>query len=172
MNDYMRFLAKLYFGILCGYLGNEFSNHKIGKKLIDIIKTKGDSLINKYPNDIKILKHNDRIASLQEITYIPNSISISLVNIDNFIFGILTIDKFIVFYKIGNINRFSRDELVKLNFSLDNKVIHSGTTLLLKEDSESYEEIPYQEYIINGFCTKFKVTEITRDDMLKLFKNS
>lgn len=155
-NDYVRFLSKLFLGILCGYLSNDFVNHKVGKELITIMKTieSDKPLPEKY-----ITKINVDFANDDKIFFGKETISIVLTKQQQYLIGILEIDSIIYRFNICSINEISEEMLKQLNINSlsHNPNLPTGILLRLNKESGKYEELSVQEELIDKALNLMKM---------------
>jgi len=141
-NDITRFLSKLFLGVLCGYLGNDFINSNIGKKLIETILTyKTKSNVKEIANPM--LDNELNLNFLADI----NSINISIFKTANKIYGWLSINDLAFSLHICDENELSLEEKEQLNINMNiPKYIPTGIILKLEQNKEKYLENDVAEY--------------------------
>ncbi|MDA3077466.1 HNH endonuclease [Campylobacter sp. JMF_06 NA1] len=149
-NDITRFLSKLFLGILCGYLGNDFINSNIGKKLIETILTyKTKSNVKKIAN--QMLDNELNLNFLADI----NSINISIFKTANKIYGWLSISDLAFSLHICDENELSLEQKEKLNIDMQTpSYIPTGIILKLEHKKEKYSENDVAKYFFQKCLNK------------------
>ena len=156
MGDYLRFCAKIFLGVLCGLLGNDFNSSKIGNDLIRIINSYSNENILreidfKRVRPLFLEKFQENITDLNRL-FIKNAISISIIKVDCQIIGIISIDSFKIDFYIGDASNLSTEQKKILGFGFTDNNSASGITLLLEDSAICYKEVSYAEYL--SYCCK------------------
>lgn len=149
-NDITRFLSKLFLGILCGYLGNDFTNSNIGKKLIETILTY------KTKSNVKEIAEMglDKEKNLNFLADI-NAINISIFQIRNEIFGWLSINNLAFRLYICNKGELSLEQIEKLHINAQiSNDIPTGIMLKLEHNQEKYLEYDVARYLLKKYSNK------------------
>jgi hypothetical protein len=148
-DDVLRFLSKLFLGILAGYLGNEFTEQKVGKDLISIMKTfSSDEVIDKEIME----KMNLNLKDDSDKRFSQDTISIVILLKENLINGILEIGDFFAQMNICHKNDLSHEQLDKLNMSEKfYEICNLPQGLLIKFNKEinGFEELSLQDFFIS-----------------------
>jgi len=148
LNDDIRFLSKLFLGILCGYLGNDFTKSPVGKQLIDILKTYSSREV--LPEEvINRFKHPFQIKSSDIYLSKEDAITISIFQIRDDIIGLLGIRKNVYGFKICKQQELHKEEKMILNINSDFCEIPEGVTLILKSNSDKYMEYDTKKFFLN-----------------------
>lgn len=164
LNDDIRFLSKLFLGILCGYLGNEFTKSPVGEQLIDILKTYSSrevlskEIINRFKHPFHI-KDSDIYLSKED------AITISIFQIGDDILGLLGIRKNVYGFKICKQQELHKEEKRVLNINSDFCKIPEGIVLILEPNSDKYIEYDANNLFLNNY---FKRTFPTMPEEQKL----
>ncbi|WP_118795995.1 HNH endonuclease [Haemophilus haemolyticus] len=165
-NDDIRFLSKLFLGILCGYLGNDFTKSPVGEQLIDILKTYlsrevlSEEVINRFKHPFEIKSSN--LYLLEE-----DAITISIFQIMDDIVGLLGIRKNVYGFKICEYQELSKEEKNILNINSDFCKIPEGKTLVLKPNADRYMEYDVKDIFLEKFF-KSKYPSIPEEQRLKI----
>lgn len=154
LNDYVRFLSKLYLGILCGYLGKEFTEHPVGLRLKELVKTylsKENIPEQDMQERFKIIKDKEKNKSfLSE----DDSIIIAIFQIKEDIIGYLSINNIVFSLKICSKQNLSKEERNMLKIHSENCDIPEGIMLILNANSEKYIEKNVKEFIQEKYVSK------------------
>lgn len=147
LNDYVRFLSKLYLGILCGYLGKEFTEHPVGLQLKELVKTylsKENIPEQDMQERFRIITDKEKNKSfLSE----DNAIIIAIFQIEEDIIGYLSINNIVFSLKICSKQNLSKEERSMLKIHSENCNIPEGVMLILNKNSEKYIEKNVKEFI-------------------------
>lgn len=148
LNDFVRFLSKLFLGVLCGYLGNDFLEHPVGLNLTNILKTYSQKLT-LSENDINRLKINfDN--NKDSCHFAENgTITISIFQIKDDIVGLLKINNISYSFKICKKDELSKDMKSILGISSADCKIPEGIMLVLKPDGEKYTEQDVRAFFLD-----------------------
>ncbi|WP_157951829.1 HNH endonuclease [Actinobacillus porcitonsillarum] len=150
LNDWVRFLSKLFLGILCGYLGNQFTKNPVGLKLIDILRTYSSRVV-LSESDINRLKHPLKMSQVNLFLLERGSITVSIFQIGDDIVGLLGIGDNIYALRICKQQDLSKIEKDKLNISSDFCRIPEGITLVLNKNSDKYLEYNTKDFFLEKF---------------------
>lgn len=170
-NDDIRFLSKLFLGILCGYLGNEFTKSPVGEQLIDILKTYSSrevlskEIINRFKHPFHI-KDSDIYLSKED------AITISIFQIGDDIFGLLGIRKNVYCFKICKQQELHKEEKRVLNINSDFCKVPEGIVLILEPNSDKYIEYDANNLFLNNYfeITFPTMTEEQKIEIINLLK--
>ena len=168
LNDDVRFLTKLFLGVLCGYLGNEFTDSSIGIKLANILKTYLPRAI-LSEEDMRRLKHPFQMKGDNLFLFEENAITISIIQIREDILGLLGIGKNKYVLKICNKQELPKGERNILNINSDSCKIPEGVTLVLKKNSNKYIEYDTKKFFLDKFF-EIKCPGLPEEEKLKIIQ--
>lgn len=154
LNDYVRFLSKLYLGILCGYLGKEFTEHPVGLQLKELVKTylsKENIPEQDMQERLKLFLDKDEN---KEFLSEDNSIIIAIFQIKEDVIGYLSINNIVFSLKICSKQNLSKEERSMLKIYSENCDIPEGIMLILNVNSEKYIEKNVKEFIQEKYVSK------------------
>lgn len=166
LNDDVRFLTKLFLGVLCGYFGNEFTDSSVGEQLINILKTYlsreilSKEVINRFKHPFEI--KNSNLYLLEE-----DAVTISIFQIRDDIVGLLGIRKNVYGFKICEHQELSKEEKNILNINSDFCKIPEGTALVLKPNADRYMEYDVKDIFLENFF-KSKYPSIPEEQRLEI----
>lgn len=162
LNDYVRFLSKLFLGVFCGYLGNDFVFHKVGKKLTEIIRTYSDNS-KILREDIRRLKIHHNIEYFSEC----DAIVISIFKSGDDIIGCLSLNEFVISMQLCESADLSKEIKNKLNISsLGGGVVPEGILLKLKNGNDKYIEYSVQDFLIEQVIYNMGIAD-NQKEMIK-----
>lgn len=148
LNDYVRFLSKLYLGILCGFIGSDFIYHNVATKLIEIVKSYSsraalpDYDIGRFK---MFLKSRENEYFLSE----ARAIVISIFQIGKDVMGYLSINSNEFVLKICEHSDLPDVARKILNIDSTLCEIPEGVGLMLKSGAERYEEFNVKNFLLN-----------------------
>ena len=148
LNDYVRFLSKLYLGVLCGFIGSDFIYHNVATKLIEIVKSYSsraalpDYDIGRFK---MFLKSGENEYFLSE----DRAIVISIFQIGKDVMGYLSINSNEFVLKICEHSDLPDVARKILNIDSTLCEIPEGVGLMLKSGAERYEEFNVKNFLLN-----------------------
>lgn len=148
LNDYVRFLSKLYLGVLCGFIGSDFIYHNVATKLIEIVKSYSsraalpDYDIGRFK---MFLKSRENEYFLSE----ARAIVISIFQIGKDVMGYLSINSNEFVLKICEHSDLPDVARKILNIDSTLCEIPEGVGLMLKSGAERYEEFNVKNFLLN-----------------------
>lgn len=171
LNDYVRFLSKLFLGILCGYLGNQFTKNPVGLKLIDILRTYSSRSV-LSESDINRLKYPFGMNHDNLFLSEGDSITVSIFQLGDDIFGLLGVRANIYALRLCKQQDLSKMEKDRLNISSDFCKIPEGITLVLNKNSDKYLEYKTKDFFLEKlFDEKFpEILERQKLEIINLLK--
>lgn len=170
LNDDVRFLSKLFLGILCGYLGNEFTEHPVGERLVNIIRTYSSRDV-LSGDEIARLSHpvQNRVQTSEQFLLEEDSITISIVQMREDIIGVLGIRSHLYSLRLCKTEELSDEMKSVLSIKSDSCTIPSGIMLILKPDGEKYIECNVKNFFIRKFLDK-KCTGMPEKQKLEILR--
>jgi hypothetical protein len=167
LNDYVRFLSKLYLGVLCGFIGSDFIYHNVATKLIEIVKSYSsraalpDYDIGRFK---MFLKSRENEYFLSE----ARAIVISIFQIGKDVMGYLSINSNEFVLKICEHSDLPDVARKILNIDSTLCEIPEGVGLMLKSGAERYEEFNVKNFLLNKVI-KEKFPYISEEQKKKIF---
>ncbi|VEH87960.1 Uncharacterised protein [Neisseria animaloris] len=148
LNDYVRFLSKLYLGVLCGFMGNDFIYHNIAIKLIEIVRSYSSrAVLSDY--DIgrfkMFLKSEENRSFLSE----DGAIVISIFQTGKDVIGYLSINHNEFALKICEHSDLPDGARKILYIDSTFCKIPEGVGLILKSDAEKYVEFNVKKFLLS-----------------------
>ena len=167
LNDYVRFLSKLYLGVLCGFIGGDFIYDNIATKLIEIVKSysSGVDLPDYDIGRFKMfLKSGENRYFLSE----DRAIVISIFQIEKDVMGYLSINNNEFVLKICEHSDLSYVARKILNIDSTLCKIPEGVCLILKSGAERYEEFNVKNFLLSKVI-KEKFPYISEEQKQEIF---
>ncbi|MDO4247436.1 MAG: HNH endonuclease [Neisseria sp.] len=168
LNDYVRFLSKLYLGVLCGFLGSKFVHHNISTKLIEIIRTYSSKSV--LP-DYDMGRFKMRLKSGENSFFLSenNAIVIAIFQIEKDVMGYLSINCSEFVLKICEHKDLPEEARQRLYIGSACCKIPEGVGLILKSDAEKYEEFDVKKFLLSK-TIKEKFPHISEEQKKEIFK--
>ena len=167
LNDYVRFLSKLYLGVLCGFIGSDFIYHNVATKLIEIVKSYSsraalpDYDIGRFK---MFLKSRENEYFLSE----ARAIVISIFQIGKDVMGYLSINSNEFVLKICEHSDLPDVARKILNIDSTLCEIPEGVGLMLKSGAERYEEFNVKNFLLSKVI-KEKFPYISEEQKQEIF---
>lgn len=167
LNDYVRFLSKLYLGVLCGFIGSDFIYHNVATKLIEIVKSYSSRAA--LP-DYDIGRFNMFLKSGENEYFLSEdrAIVISIFQIGKDVMGYLSINSNEFVLKICEHSDLPDVARKILNIDSTLCEIPEGVGLMLKSGAERYEEFNVKNFLLNKVI-KEKFPYISEEQKKKIF---
>ena len=167
LNDYVRFLSKLYLGVLCGFMGNDFIHHDVATKLIGIIRTYSSRAVlpdNDMSRFKMFLKAEENRCFLSE----DGAIIISIFQTGKDVIGYLNINHNEFALKICKHSDLPDGAMKSLYINSTFCKIPEGVGLILKSDAEKYVEFDVKNFLLSK-TIKEKFPDISEEQEKAIF---
>lgn len=168
LNDYVRFLSKLYLGILCGFLGDNFIHHNIATRLIEIVRTYSSRAV--LPDyDMSRFKMFLKSKENRSLLSKDGAIVISIFQIGKDVMGYLSINCNEFALKICEHSDLPDEARKSLYMNSTFCKVPEGIGLILKSNAERYVEFDVKNFLLSKII-KEQFPHISEEQKKEVFE--